>query len=367
MVFTIFFPEILAGLAQNQWNSARQSVKELSHLGYSRWSLEHAFLANMGGILLSSPDYPTFPINAHQVQYLVVHKYMPFPDIDDESIKDKNKADGFARLLTLVQVCWFALQIIGRATQHLTISTFELETVAFVACTIPSFYFWHHKPLDVSSTITLSLNEAITIRDIILSAGEAALEQYRFTPLDFIDPEPDPKEPLDPPMWALCYLFGFDAPPKHIPLTSFSNSSSRVGKKVSYIDWIVLSSIVYAYTSIHLVAWNFTFPTLIEQWLWRAAGILLIVSEFTYGLAYVILNWQLPRFCRLFGVEQVKTGTQLFESIHPFFQYVIAGAWVGSYMIARGYIFVEAFSGLRALPATAFQNVEWSNFLPHFS
>ena len=44
--FTIFFPEILATIAQNQWLSARQSVSEFNKLkkpGRLEWTLTHAF------------------------------------------------------------------------------------------------------------------------------------------------------------------------------------------------------------------------------------------------------------------------------------------------------------------------------------
>ncbi|KAH7409866.1 hypothetical protein DE146DRAFT_643188, partial [Phaeosphaeria sp. MPI-PUGE-AT-0046c] len=167
-------------------------------------------------------------------------------------------------------------------------------------------------------------------------------------------------------MWALRFLFGLGVPPTHKPVLSFSNSSTRIGRKVTFADWIVLCVILYAYTSIHLIAWNFTFPTSVEQWLWRAASILLIESGTTYGLALILLKSQLSRFCHLFKVKPVNTATQFFETLHPVFQYLLTGIWVGAYGIARAYIFVEAFSGLRALPETAFQVVEWSNFLPHF-
>ncbi len=35
------------------------------------------------------------------------------------------------------------------------------------------------------------------------------------------------------------------------------------------------------------------------------------------------------------------------------------------YAVARGYIFVEAFIGLRDLEGSAFVNVDWSAYIPH--
>jgi hypothetical protein len=139
VAFTIFFPEVLAAFAQQQWILASQSVSDFSRLGYSQWSLRHAFFADMGGFVLETPDYLPFPIDAYQLHYLVANNLMAFPIIDENAIQDKNKADGFARMLTSIQVLWFALQCLGRpfprsvggVTSHWTLplqSQFFLET-----------------------------------------------------------------------------------------------------------------------------------------------------------------------------------------------------------------------------------------------
>lgn len=129
--------------------------------------------------MLRPPNYPPLPINAHQIHYLVINGFMEFPTIDTETIWDKNKTDAFARILTSFQVLWFTLQCIPKAAQYLSISTFALDTVAFVLCTFPTFYFWRHKPLDVSTTITLSLNDGVQVQDILLLADESARMSHR--------------------------------------------------------------------------------------------------------------------------------------------------------------------------------------------
>ena len=35
------------------------------------------------------------------------------------------------------------------------------------------------------------------------------------------------------------------------------------------------------------------------------------------------------------------------------------------YIVSRAYLIVESFAGLRELPGSAFQNVQWSDVLPH--
>jgi hypothetical protein len=52
----------------------------------------------MGGFVLEAPDlsFP-IPLDAEQIFYLVKNKYIDYPAIDEEEIRDKNKADGLAR------------------------------------------------------------------------------------------------------------------------------------------------------------------------------------------------------------------------------------------------------------------------------
>jgi hypothetical protein len=366
MTFAIFFPELLAGLAQGQWLSAHQSVSDFSSDECLKWTLYHAFFANMGGFRLETPDYVPFPVNSNHIRYLVTHGFMDLPIIESEEIRDKNKADAFARILMTIQVLWFTLSCIGRAVQRLSISTFEIDTAAFIFCTFPTIYFWLYKPLDVSNTITLRLKDGIRVQDVLVSAGQRANEPFNLTPLDFIRADPDPYEFLGPVMWGVGLLFNFGTDSKHGPITTFKDSSRYMTPRYTrFIDFFVLCFIVLGYTGIHIVAWGFIFPTPTEQTLWRIASMILYAAPCSYGLMLILLTWNLSAFCKWFGVTEAKTVTHLLEGLHPVVQYVIASAWVGSYGVARLYLLVEAFIGLRVLPADAFQTVDWASILPH--
>lgn len=102
MIFTIFFPEVVVAFAAEQWESAYQCVGDFKKLGYPLWTVRHAFFADMGGFHLQSPDFPAFPIDGQQLLYLVDQKHIPYPNVDQDTIRDKNKADGFARAATLI-------------------------------------------------------------------------------------------------------------------------------------------------------------------------------------------------------------------------------------------------------------------------
>ena len=366
VAFTIFFPEILASFAQVQYLSARHSVAAFHELGYSDWSMTHAFFADMGGFMLDSPDYPRFPVNAHQVRYLVEHGFVEYPSIHRDTIQDKNKADAFVRILTSIQILWFALQCIGRAVQQLHVSMLELDVVAIVLCTIPTFYFWFHKPLDVDTTVTLYIEGSLQLSDVLaLADPDIAKRPWKLTPLDFINPHPDPFQILDPIMWAFEYLLRIGTDSKHVPITRFKNTARMNPGKVTVTEWMISTTAALTFILIHFISWNFHFPTSLEQTLSRAACLTLLGVGFSFGNLWILMIWQLPNLCRWTGIPQVDTVTEYLPHIHPFFQYLLTVTHIGAYGIARTFIIVEGCAGLRALPESSFRSVEWSDLLPH--
>src|SRR5271156_3570535 len=90
LLLALLAPELLMLFASGQWASAKRSVTDMEQLGVANWSMVHAFYADSGGFMLRSPDSPHFPINAKQVHYLVVNKYLAAPAITRQEIWDKS-------------------------------------------------------------------------------------------------------------------------------------------------------------------------------------------------------------------------------------------------------------------------------------
>ncbi|THC88292.1 hypothetical protein EYZ11_012264 [Aspergillus tanneri] len=165
----ILGPEFLLMLAMGQWSSARESVKAFKKLnekrrkGESDWTMTHAFYADMGGFLLNGPgiDVP-FPIDAKQLLFLVEQGYLECPQIGRKDIGDRNKSDGVARCFAVCQGVWLLLNCILRAAQSLAVTTLELTTVSFVIVFFATSFCWYHKPLDIGTTITLTLTTDIS-------------------------------------------------------------------------------------------------------------------------------------------------------------------------------------------------------------
>ncbi|KAF2185266.1 hypothetical protein K469DRAFT_708051 [Zopfia rhizophila CBS 207.26] len=362
-LFTVFFPEMIMAMAAEQWESANQSVAAFAKLGHTGWTMRHAFFADMGGFLLAAPDFPPFPVDGQQIAYLVEHEYLPLPSVTEAGIRDKNKADGFARCLTLVQIFWFSIQCIGRAVQRLGLTTFELSTIAFVLCTLHTFFFWAQKPLDVQTPIVLPTTHRI--RDVLIKAGPPAERSYSRTPLDFLKPSSDPKSMTAPFWFGLGTIFdvGKESPTR--PIRTFGNNKTFPPAGLSWLQSAYGILFVLAFIGIHLIGWNFVFPTPVERILWRIAALALQGLILVYLVALPTAPFICRRLAWLMYGKKVSTALEFAALLPRWAKLAMAIPVALTYTLARAYIILEGFISLRALPAVLFTSVSWSQFIPH--
>ncbi|OCL07626.1 hypothetical protein AOQ84DRAFT_408530 [Glonium stellatum] len=343
--FTIIFPEVIVSMAAEQWESANQNVTKFTQLGYPQWTMRHAFFADMGGFMLSSPDFPDFPIDGCQLAYLVEQKYIRLPEVDVRTIWDRNKADGFARLITSVQIAWFCIKCIARWIQRLTLSTLELTTFAFIIATLNTLFFWNHKPLDVTTPIVLQTETRIT--DILIKAGDVAREPYLRTPLDFL---------TSPPTSWKSY---------NRPIRRFGNTKTRPPAGLTYRESIYGILFEFVYFGIHLIGWRSVFPTMLERYLWRISSLVLLGLLCLYLFCIPLGVATARPFSKAILGKELSTPLEVAENLPKWAQRVIHIPIVGFYVLARLYILLEGLVSLRALPLDAYTDISWSNFLPH--
>lgn len=331
--------------------------------------MRHAFFADMGGFLLVPPDTPPFPVSGKQMHWLVVHNYLPFPDTTSADLADKSKQDTIAKMVACFQSSYLILQCLGRAAQRLTITTLELSALAIVVCSIMTSLCWWYKPADVRTPVRLQLQVSIT--EILLKAGDAASRPFRQTPLDFIDDLG--------PSWSLNVhpFMGIHAQPFQRPIPRLGND--RLPNLKGYQE-IFLCIATLTYASLHLVGWDFAFPTKPERVLWRTCSMFLFGNTvafwvFETGAAWSrVGRWQrlLRRVFRIskpldfegsrFDREAAATLPKTlplkaeFWSIFPL---------AVTYTVARLYLIVEVFVGLRTVDASVYETVNWANFIPH--
>lgn len=372
MFIAILGPEIVLAYAAGQWGTAEAGVKSFHDSGYIQWTTAHAFFADMGGFLLVPKDFPPFPVTNRHIIWLVKNGHLKFPDVSPGDIDDKSKQDTIAKVLICFQVLYLVLQCIGRAALGLAITTLELSCIAIVVCSMFISFCWWHKPYDVREPIRLDLDTPIA--EILKSVGGAASAPYEQTPLDFID---DLK-----PSWSLNVQTFMKMPtgPFARPIPRLGNDRFPNLKGYREVTLFV-GTLIYA--GIHLFGWNYVFPTRLELLLWRISSMFLFGTTVLFWVFHTAAEmyragrWQRAIFRivnpeRLEELEKARTAklqreeTWKVTRVQPLpWEFWSIFPLAIAYGIARGYLIVEAFLGLRHLEASAFENVEWANFLPH--
>ncbi|KAF2467372.1 uncharacterized protein BDR25DRAFT_235064 [Lindgomyces ingoldianus] len=374
MFWAIVGPEFVVSFAIGQWSSAQRSVKRFRGRGDLHWTMRHGFFADMGGLLLQPKDSTPFLTNSRQLYYLVERGYLACPQLDGDDIWDKSKADSLARVMTLAQVSWLIIQLIGRAIMRLETTTLEISAAAIVFSTLGTFYCWFHKPYDVRRPVILNIG--VSTEQILLDAGEDAKKPYVHTPLDFVAKQSSTVG------YDIMGYFGVRFDAKERPLRRLPNDRFP---DITTTEKFVLFVMTTAYTAVHLVGWNFSFPSNAEQYLWRIASCILtgvtvlfwafetIAARHRFGRWDKYLIWlrfkkEAVRDIEGIETEEEKREREMKES-RPMplpWEVALILPLVIIYLLARFYMVVEVFLGLRILPLSVFNTVPYIDLIPHW-
>ena len=351
MLNAMMVPEVVTCVASGQWSSARRSVLAMAQP--KKWTMRHAFYADMGGFRLRERSGKEYLTRAWHINYLVKHEYIDIPTITVEEIKDKSKSDSFTKTLACLQIAWLAAQCIGRATQGLPVTTLEIATLCFVPPTVATFCLWLHKPFDVgiSTVIRLDCDVAeINVEELLPAYMEAHPTWVQFTadgkprmPLEVID-DGRPNWTVDVTPWFRFWRHG--KPPQEDRIRNDRLPANGLGMT------IVVSVVSFVYGGLHVLAWNVEFPTRTELILWRVISLSLVGSI----LAWWMLDVSQTLWERFSHAEKIAT---------PAWRMALSIPVAVIYGGTRAYLMIEAFVALRTLPEAAYKTVQWSAFLPH--
>jgi hypothetical protein len=251
----------------------------------------------MGGFVVlngSSTNDKPHRVRPKKLLELFQEEELPWPTLSDAEINDRSKADWVVKSLAILQSLWFTAQLIGRWAQGLAVTTLELFTFGIVICAIITYIANWEKPFDVRVPVVLTTKHSILREDWIDRLGLTDSLAIKMPSLHKIG------------LVAICLGFG----------------------------------------AIHVGGWNFHFPSMTEQLLWRISSVacvslpLTILSIAFYG-AY---GGHLPEIIQrinLFGCGPL-------------------------YVLFRIYMFIEMFITLRAVPASVYQTPQWSQYFPSF-
>uniref|UniRef100_A0A0W0FKU3 Uncharacterized protein n=1 Tax=Moniliophthora roreri TaxID=221103 RepID=A0A0W0FKU3_MONRR len=395
MIVALIAPEVIIMWAMRQWLSARNIVKKFKKYG---WGKPHAFLVLMGGFALYDgdqfcgylwesreevderywdlvmahharvqevfrwhegdsmdfenqqnhegrvSDIPTLPrfqvdlVSQEKelrekmclLEFFVANGYIT---ITEDEIRDNlSQGDFISKSVAVIQTSWFLAQVVTRAVEGLAITELEIITVGFALLNFGTYFLWWSKPLRVRHPIRVNLQQRRC--QIERPPGHTFLSV----------------------LWMICKLislpvvlilrFGYTILRAitydfYLSLQGVGRFSSRLKKEQGRV-WLTAFLITGAFGALHCVAWNFQFPTPIEQFYWRLSAVIATIAPFFF----------------------VTLGLLLY----------IAGDFVGvlghiltvlAYIAARIALIILAVGALRDLPPNANQVVPWTRFIPH--
>jgi hypothetical protein len=341
----------------------------------------------MGGFVLYQGKTVLHPLSIAEMETLERAGRIEWPETTSADIEDRSKGDYLAKGLVILQSLWFVTQSIARAVNHITLTELELATAGFAVLNGVMYFYWWNKPLDVCVPIRVQLlqperttrvhGDMTTGQDStneILYTGPASpgvispfhrdVEARLFGPYSSVPATGDHRNWLYEAtdnfsrdvhshgiLWTLwnrilyrpfAALLGplrdmgvqLDVDKSHHYVPTFHASGTD-----GHYDRFSIVGVAVVFGAIHCLAWSFHFATRGEQLTWRVASL----SIASVPVAMFACVWMLP-----FDIAEFTT--------------ILLGI---VYILARGALLVLALMELRALPASAFDTVNWTTFIPH--
>lgn len=104
-----------------------------------------------------------------------------------EELSERNNADALAKGIALVQILWFALQVVGRLIQNSAVTLLEVHTTINVGCAITLFALWFKKPYNLTRPVFVRAPDATDIINLFSSTrflGKYLIRSERITRLN---------------------------------------------------------------------------------------------------------------------------------------------------------------------------------------
>ncbi|KAK4443630.1 hypothetical protein QBC34DRAFT_200902 [Podospora aff. communis PSN243] len=403
MIFTIFVPEYILGAAVDDFWSSQVITKaivafqgEEKHADEIEWTLTHTHYAHIGGVAVKFPPDETngAPIsgeplaadmflkvfvdrnqrgsrylgssdwNVHRHHYSLARNYIinsvglggrqgrvasnhrtangaralcgdfwtlsalqllearkagiidKFPSVTVSEIDDKSKSDNLVKTLALVQVVWLGIQLSLRANAGRQSSQMEVMALAFAVCAFITYALLLQRPKDLNTPTVIQAVRSPTEEEF------ARIVEWSVC-LDFAQLTPSI------PNFALAF---YD--PR---MESWLHAAGTLGG-------------LFVFGSVHLVAWNFSFPTATEQLLWRIAAASIAVTPLLF-MAHLV-----------FGQE--KASASRFGGVVRFIVAIAGWTIILLFTVSRLFLLVEAFRSTYFLPPSTYVATFAEN-IPH--
>jgi hypothetical protein len=170
---------------------------------------------------------------------------------------------------------YLIVKCVARVVQGLTITMLELNAVAVVVCSLMTSYAWLHKPADVQTPVHIYSSR--NLAEITLN------RPWNLISLDFMD-ENDPGYSVNVQAFMEIPVIPPERPIQRIPNDRFPTNPHGVQEYL-----LCLATLIF--TGIHVVGWNFDFPTRTERTIWRVSSLLLFGITALLWILETITSW----------------------------------------------------------------------------
>ncbi|KAF9008042.1 hypothetical protein BDQ17DRAFT_1237582 [Cyathus striatus] len=413
--WALIAPELVTAWAIRQYWGARMILKKY-RLSDHGWTMKHAQFLQMGGFQLRDGNKITV-LYPSQFYDLYKKGSIKLPNISTADIDDKSKMDSLSKIILVFQTLWFVVQCIARHIQGMALAQLEVTTLGVISCTFMLSLIWWHKPFDARQPIILN-KTADSDGEIEMGTALQACprsECYKYIEVSQASTKSNitiASKQRDT-MIKHGHLFTVLSKPCQTVLSIFNtarNSLAEAFQKDDYIprtltrimvEWTVLDPIknmgsdndekpdrtrVGTYFAadgdekhgdliliatigiltlpiglIPCIVWNSDFPSTVERTLWRISSIMTAAIP-----SFEAVNYFFGMVCTKYtGTADTNGGQHAAKRCIVFIVMILSVISYTFYVVARVFLFLEAFLSFRALHPSELENVEWTNFIPH--
>ena len=158
-------------LSAPKLNALLQSLPSTCFRRYS-WTRTHTAFAIMGGfafdtggpgsLSLEPSESPRLILTTRALRLLSEYEPHLIPDVSEEDIKDKTRADGISKALACLQATWFCSQFIWRIGSRFPVTILEMYTFLHCLMMFVTYVFWWDKPKDCEACFLIPTTEGVT-------------------------------------------------------------------------------------------------------------------------------------------------------------------------------------------------------------
>lgn len=319
-VISVIAPEFMTYMALRDLYAAWLIQRLMKQM---KWTLTRAFFLHMGGFCLETPSGLRMQFDVNQLLSAIANSadwLRQLEKVEEHHINDHAKSNPITKLIACGQALWLVTQIISRVHQHKAVTLLEVSTTAYAVCALTAYLAWWNKPQNPTLPITIS-------------CSDEELPQQDKTMLMYYDFETKKEY-----VWAGRW---------------FDHFFRKEGSIYAWVDTFLLGILCPAiFGAIHVASWNIKLLSHAEQWLWRGSALYCC----TAGTIFVLVP-------ALIAIREYLSliGEDISYIIGTYALVVIPSI----YVIVRLYMIAEVFLSLRALPRSAYEEVQWSSFIPH--